>query len=371
MAVADFFKVTEQFYSGTTFRNWLQLLQENHWAISAPYLLRAGYVTFAALVTLPFRLYEEARFRRRVEATTIEKPPVFILGHWRSGTTYLHVLLAQDRRFAYASNLQVILPGVFLGSTPVFEKMVRRYMPHKRWMDNFALEPNLPSEDEFAIANLCPYSMYHSLAFPRNRYRYVRYCTWDGVPARVTRAWQKVVLYFFKKLAFQSANKQLLLKNPTYTSRIPQLLELFPQAKFIHICRNPYDVFRSTLRMYEKMFPSFYIQEPRGGVTEAKEYILHVYRRMYEKYLTDKALIPDGNLVEVRYEDFVRDPLPEVRRIYACLGLPSFAEAEASFQAYVAAQRGFQVNENVLDEATRQEVAERWALTFDAWGYPR
>jgi hypothetical protein len=371
VAIADSFKVTEQFYSGTSFSNWFQLLNENSWGISGHYLLRAGFVTLAALVSLPFRLYEEARFRRQVEATTIEKPPVFILGHWRSGTTYLHVLLAQDQRFAYASNLQVVMPGVFLGSRPIFERLMRRYMPHKRWMDNFALEPNLPSEDEFAIANLCPYSMYHSMAFPRNRYRYVRYCTWDGVPARVTRAWQKVVLHFFKKLTLQSKSKQLLLKNPTYTSRIPLLLELFPQARFIHICRNPYDVFRSTLRMYEKMLPSFYVQDPQGGVDEAKEYILHVYQRMYEKYLADRARIPRGNLVEVRYEDFVQDPLREVQRIYAGLGLADFTAAEESFRAYAAVQRSFQVNENVLDEATRQEVAGRWGFAFEAWGYPR
>ena len=119
------------------------------------------------------------------------------------------------------------------------------------------------------------------------------------------------------------------------------------------------------------MFPSFYVQEPRGGTSESKEYILHVYQRMYEKYLEDRALIPSGNLVEVRYEDFVRDPLPQVQRIYTALGLPAFAEAEEAFRTYVAAQRSFQVNENVLDEAARKEVAERWGLVFDAWGYPR
>ena len=206
--------VTEQFYSGTSLWNWLRLLWENRFHIDWRYIPRALYVPLALLATLPFRIYERARFDRRIARTRIDQPPVFILGHWRSGTTYLHVLLSQDRGFACPTNLQVILPELFLGSGRLFEGAVRRFLPHKRWMDNFLLEPHLPSEDEFAIANLCPYSMYHSLAFPQNRYHYVRYCFMDDVPERVIREWQAVVLYYLKKLTFHARGRRLLLKNP-------------------------------------------------------------------------------------------------------------------------------------------------------------
>jgi hypothetical protein len=369
MPMRDELKVIEQFYSGTTLTNWLRLLWANRFAIDWCYVPRALFVTFAALVSLPFRAYEQVRFRRRIEATPIEKPPLFILGHWRSGTTYLHVLLAQDRRFAYASNLQVILPEIFLGSSAVFEGAVRRFMPQKRWMDNFLLAPELPSEDEFAIANLTPYSMYHSLVFPRNRYRYLQYCTMDNLAEHERREWQEVVLHYLKKLTLHAQGRPLVLKNPTYTARIRLLLELFPEARFVHICRNPYEVFSSTLRMYERMFPAFFLQKPRQG--EAQDYILDAYRSIYMQYFAQRDLIPAGRLVEVRYEDLLREPLRVVRHIYDGLGLEGFADAESAFTTYVAAQREFQVNRNMLSEELCQEVAERWGFAFDAWGYPR
>jgi hypothetical protein len=362
-----YLKLTEQFLSGTSLTNWLRLLCQNRLGVGWRYLPRALYLTFVTLATLPFRVYERLRFDPRVAATRIEKPPVFILGHWRSGTTYLHVLMAQDRSFAYATNLQVILPELFLGSSKLFEGAVRRFLPHKRWMDEFLLAPHLPSEDEFAVANLCSRSMYHSLPFPQNRYFYVRYCTMDGVPEREVREWQGVLLYLLKKLTYSAGGRRLLLKNPTYTARITYLLELFPGAKFVHIYRNPYEVFCSTMRMYEKMFPSFYLQEPRG---DAKEFILGVYQRMHEKYFAEKGLIPEGSLVEVRYEDFISEPLREVERVYQGLGLAGFEEARSAFAAYIAAQKSFQVNRNALDEPLRREVAARWQSTFEAWGYP-
>jgi len=362
-------KVTEQFYSGTTLTNWLRLLRENRFAIDPRYIPRALFVTFAALVSLPFRLYEQARFGRRIAETRLEKAPLFILGHWRSGTTYLHVLLTQDPRFAYASNLQVILPEIFLGSARVFEGAVRRFMPQKRWMDNFLLAPELPSEDEFAIANLCPYSMYHSLAFPLKRYEYLRYCTMDGMAEEEKRAWQEVVRRYMKKLTLHAQGRQLVLKNPSHTARIAPLLELYPEAQFVHICRNPYEVFCSTLRMYERMFPAFFLQQPRRE--EAESYILDAYCGIYEHYFAQRRLIPAGRLVEVRYEDLLRAPLQVARSIYDGLGLPGFADVEPKLAAYVAAQREFRVNENTLPEALRQQVAARWGFAFDAWGYQR
>jgi len=369
MLIPNALKVTEQFYSGITLTNWLRLLWMNHFSIDWCYVPRALFVGFAALISLPFRVYEQMRFGRQIATTPIEEPPLFILGHWRSGTTYLHVLLTQDSHFAYASNLQVILPEIFLGSKPVFEGAVRKFMPRKRWMDNFLMAPELPSEDEFAVANLTPYSMYHSLAFPRNRYRYLRYCLMDDLEEEEHEEWKEVVLNYLKKLTLHAQGRPLVLKNPTYTARIKQLLELFPNARFVHICRNPYDVFRSTTRMYNQMFPAFFLQKPREG--ESKNYILDTYHDMYKNYFAQRDLIPAGHLVEVRYEDLLREPLRVVRDIYDGLGLEGFAESEDAFAAYAAAQRGFQVNKNVLSEALCQEVAEHWGFAFDAWGYPQ
>jgi len=134
----------------------------------------------------------------------------------------------------------------------------------------------------------------------------------------------------------------------------------------VHIYRNPYDVFASTANMYDKMFPSFYLQDP--GV-DPKEYILDIYARMFDSYFRDKDLIPAGNLVEVRYEDFVRDPLTQLERIYAALSLSGFQEARGAFVSYIEAQSEFRPNEHELSEGLRQEVNVRWRTTLERWGY--
>ncbi len=359
-------KVTEQFLSGATFKTWLRLLAENRFRVDRRYIPRALYVTFALMFCSPFALYEKLRFGRRIAETAIEKPPVFILGHWRSGTTYLHVLMAQDPNLAHASNLQVVLPRVFLGSGRFFERFVRSYLPEKRWMDNLIMKPDLPSEEEFALANLVPYSLYHSIVFPQNRTHYAAYCTMDGVAEEVVEEWKQAYLLLLKKLTYAAGGRRLVLKNPANTSRVKLLLEMFPEAKFIHIYRNPYEVFASTSRMYEKMFPSFYLQDPDG---EPKEFILVLYKMMYERYFQERHLIPEGNLVEVRYEDFVREPLPEMQRIYQRLDLPGFEEARAAFHAHIAAQRDYEANVHVLNPPLKEEIAARWRFTLEHWGY--
>ena len=60
-----------------------------------------------------------------IEATRVEAP-VFILGHYRSGTTYLHELLSNDPGFASPNRFQAFNPSTFLchradGRLPLIE----------------------------------------------------------------------------------------------------------------------------------------------------------------------------------------------------------------------------------------------------------
>ncbi|TFG37549.1 MAG: sulfotransferase, partial [Candidatus Aminicenantes bacterium] len=62
-----------------------------------------------------------------------------------------------------------------------------------------------------------------------------RYVMFEDVSPTVVEKWQAIYLRFLKKLTFSSGGKRLLLKNPANTARIRVLLELFPDAKFIHV----------------------------------------------------------------------------------------------------------------------------------------
>jgi hypothetical protein len=81
---------------GITFGAWCKLLAQNNFRISPAYLHRAAAITTASLGNSAFAAIEGWRFDSAIEKTQITKAPLFILGHWRSGTTHLQELLAQD-----------------------------------------------------------------------------------------------------------------------------------------------------------------------------------------------------------------------------------------------------------------------------------
>ena len=105
----------------------------------------------------------------------------------------------------------------------------------------------------------------------------------------------------------------LILKSPVDTARVDLLLDLFPNAKFVHIYRNPYEVFFSVRRMYEIVGKVLRLQKKRSNLSN---FVFDSYRDLYVKYYTDKKLIPKNNLVEIKYEVFIADPLSTIKLIY-------------------------------------------------------
>lgn len=233
-------------------------------------------------------------------------------------------------------------------------------------MDDFTLEIDNPSEDEFAIANLTPYSLHHGLSFPKNIRYYARYCSFETIPQKIVTKWKDTYLYFLKKVTFFSKGKPLVLKNPINTFRIKQLLEIFPEAKFIHIHRNPFEVFASTLRMYRMMFPFFYLQ--KADINQ-EEFIINLYLEMYNRYFEEKGLIPYGHLIEVRYDDLLQDPINTVKLIYKGLGLKGYQESEKAFISFISAQKSFRTNTHMLNDETREKIASRLHIVIKKLGY--
>src|SRR5262245_47179779 len=81
--------------AGITLGDWLTLLRENRFSVDAPYLARAAAISFAAVMNSAFRWYEEYRYGDQWKDVPVPAP-LFVLGHWRSGTTHLHYLLGLD-----------------------------------------------------------------------------------------------------------------------------------------------------------------------------------------------------------------------------------------------------------------------------------
>jgi hypothetical protein len=351
--------------AGLTFRDWLRLLRDNRFAVDLPFWPRAALLTASSAANSFHRRREERAYGAAVAAVTVP-PPVFVLGHWRNGTTHLHYLLSRDVRFAYPSNYQVIFPHVFLSTEAWNAPGADFFTPQRRPQDNVRLRMGLPQEDEFALMTLTLCSPYLGFMFPRRRDHYERYLTLRDVPPEEVERWKAGLLHLLRKLTWKYG-RPLLLKSPTHTCRIRLLLELFPDARFVHIRRDPYTVFLSTRYMHLNALVGLQRLDHRG----LDEYVLRRYRLMYDVFFEERGLVPPGRFHELRFEDLEKDPLGQLRALYEQLGLPDFEAVRPALEEYARAESGYRKNEYPeMPAGLRRRIAEEWRRNFEEWGYP-
>ena len=355
-------------------RSWLKLIWNNK-DIDRKFIPRALFVTLSTLFISPLRLYESVRYGRIVKNTAIHPSPIFIIGHWRSGTTHLHNLLCQDKNLGRVSMWQAFAPGLCLVGEKVikrpFNKIAKKLHP-TREIDNIPLSLDNPEEEDLAIANMSPYSYLHMYSFPRRAPSFFeRYITnFDALPEKIRAEWTEIYLAIMRKATYICGGKRLVIKNCADSARIKTLLDLFPDAKFIHIYRNPYDVFRSTKHLYRVVVNKSQLQAVSADEMESN--VLQFYTQLMSKFLPDRALIPAGNLVEIKYEDLDVAPIDQLRKIYETLSLPGFDGVEPAVRAYLDSIAGYKKNVyKEVDDDVITKVNTHWSFALDELGYDR
>jgi len=206
--------------------------------------------------------------------------------------------------------------------------------------------------------------------FPNKMYEYFRrHVLFQNGNKETVENWQKHLVYFMKKLSFKYGNRPLLLKSPSNTGRVKELLETFPNAKFIHIYRNPYVVYPSNERLYEKILPNIAFQ--RAKPETVQDFILKSYRDTYKKYFNDRKIIPRGNLVEFSYEEFIGNELKVLQRTYEQLALSNFEAVRADFEAEVRGYSDFKTNKYQIDASLKEKIYAEWKFAFEEFGYSK
>jgi len=202
------------------------------------------------LATAPLRWIEYFSTRKKLRDIVIEKPPIFILGYYRSGTTYLQRMFMQDSRLGYMSLFQTVVPDLAL----CFEK---RMTPFLEWLSKLlrAENPfhNLPlswysaGEEDVAMTNMIsPNSIQWGYLFPQKMNAHLnKYVLPDGLSESEKQAWVKTYLDLIRKISCVNHHKQLVLKNPPNMARIRYILSMFPDAKFVYIQRDAFDTYAS------------------------------------------------------------------------------------------------------------------------------
>ena len=99
---------------GGNFFGWLRMLAYNRFDVGVRRIPGIAAMTFVILLGSLSNGLQKLIWYRRVRRTEIKQPPLFIIGHWRSGTTWLHELLALDDRFTYPTTYVCFNPNRFL-----------------------------------------------------------------------------------------------------------------------------------------------------------------------------------------------------------------------------------------------------------------
>jgi hypothetical protein len=354
------------FWEGCTFGAWMSLLIHNRFRVGWRHLWIVPIATATSIGQSTLRLLQDACYGRRIEQTVIRQGPIFILGHWRTGTTLLHEFLALDERHTFPTNCECFEPSHFL----LTERFMTRYLwflaPTKRPMDNMALGWERPQEDEFALCMLGQPSPYLTLAFPNNGPAFPEYYDLEGLSPQALEQWQKTFKRFLQSITLRKP-KRLILKSPPHTFRIKVLQEMFPGAVFIHIVRNPYVVFPSTVNLWKALYKRQGLQTPHYRGLE--EHVLETFVRMHDRLEATRSLVDDDHFYELRYEDLVHDPVREMRVLYEHLNLGNFDAVLPRLENYLAGLAGYETNHYELKPSQRAAIEKRWGHIIERYGY--
>jgi len=356
-----FFGAAPRVWHGMTASIWWKLLARNGFRISPTRLPACLSITAASVMNSVLRLGDEALNHRRIDAAEVQ-PPLFIVGHWRSGTTLLHELMVLDEQFSYPTTLQVMAPHHFLSSSWLIRPLLGLTLPKQRPMDAMAMGIDLPQEDEFAICNLGLDSSYLQWAWPNDR-QYERFLEPD---TSTEQHWRKTFLRFLKRLAV-SDSRRVVLKSPTHTARLRVLHEMFPQAQFVHLTRDPRQVIPSMIRTFQRLHFMQGLQVPR--FEELEDTIFHLFDQMHKLEQRDRQQIPSEQYIDVSYESLVAEPVATVGGIYEHLGLQEFENLRPKLIDYFESAKDYRRNRHELPSALAARIEACCGDYMQQFGY--
>ncbi len=241
-------------------------------------------------------------------------------------------------------------------------------LPKKRPQDDVPVGFDRPQEEEFGMMMLGQGTPYITHAWPRFGPADSDYLDFKGVSEADKKKWADAYLWFYRRLALKHG-KPLVMKTPANAARLKLLTKLFPDARYVYLARNPLNVFPSTVKLWRALYSVQGLHNPPHLDPWLDDYVLDMFARLTEDYEEDRHLIPKERLVELRYEDFVKDPIASMRDIYRRLDIPGFDQAEAPMRAFLAERSEHKVSRYELPAALKRKVVERLKPYIDRFGY--
>jgi hypothetical protein len=303
------------------------------------------------------RQWAESWFTRHPEILARPLPrPIVVVGPMRSGTTWLHRLLAADHRFAHLRSFETVSPAPrpdFAFDKPDFRVTLQRRIMRVARLANprtLQIHPTGPYEPEEELGLLC-----NSLYGNKHETQwwvpgYARWCeAVDAAPAYRQMA-RLLRLVAWSQQA--SSLKPWILKTPQHMLDLPALLKVFPDARVIFTHRDPLAVVASTASL---VWNQTIIYSDHADPAKIGREWLRKTALMTERMRAARRHIPPDRQIDVHYEDMERDWRGSLCRIYRFLGLelePALPQME-TYQRRCERRNG----------ATHQYGLEQFGLT--------
>ncbi|OQS04046.1 hypothetical protein THRCLA_20990 [Thraustotheca clavata] len=372
---------------GATVSQWLSILWCYGRYIEWKYIPRAIFITCFSIINTFLGIIESILYPAHfINEVPLPENPVFIIGHPRTGTTYLHNLMATDNTTFY--NCSTFCTG-FANCFLWFEKwgkiLFARAISGSRPMDSMPFSADLPQEDEVAtmiLSNGMSYYMPYIFMQQETLFRkYFALDPRDGATPEDEAKWIEAFIYLVRKLVLRAEleepNKprRLLLKTPLHAARIPILRRLFPKATFVYLHRDPYKVIQSTAHMVNTFHWYCRLNTPTD--TQTTEYIFWQFERLWEVYNESAVLNKSqprqvaNDIIELGYNDIVNEPISALQHIYKVAGILWTEDITKRYQAELAILEDYKVNKFVdLPEDIQAVIRTRCKDYFIAFGYP-
>lgn len=344
---------------------WFRSLWRNHFAVSPSRIPMVAILTPLSLVNSCLAIVQMGTHGRKIRATHPPDAPIFVLGHWRSGTTLLHELLVCDPRHTSPNIYACFAPNHFLLTERWLKWFLTWLLPATRPMDNMEFHWDSPQEDEWALCNMGLPSPYLTILFPNRPPQYSKYVDLREVSDHDRRKWQNGLQWFLQCLTLRDP-RRIVLKSPLHTCRVRALLEAFPNARFVHISRNPHAIFPSMIHTWKRLYKDHGAQRPHYEGLE--QHVLATLRRMYDSFENDRVLIDPARFCEVRFEDLVRSPVDQMERIYREMGLDGFEDVRPTIIERAEQMSGFQPNRFTVADEIRSEIERQWQTYLERYG---
>lgn len=279
--------------------------------------IRIGY----ALDKLFFPGYKENR----------SPDPIFIIGNYRSGSTFFHRLLLRDDQFTclkaweiyfapalvHRSMIRFILKVSKMIGSPVqkavaaFDNMMNEiYTMHKTGLYTYE------QDSQLFYHTWSSYNIFAVSPFPELARRYIYYD--QDVPEKERRRQFGFYREVLKRHMYLHQGQQYLAKNPDFSPAVETLLNTFPNAKFINLVRPPEQMVPSSINLWAHNWRAYGTPEEEfPQVDVIKEHAWHWYRYPHQ-VLAD---LPPERYQVVFFEKLVRDPDAVISIIYDQMGL--------------------------------------------------